>query len=144
LSDLGVDLTYLQWIINLRNEYVHSCSLYIGYTVGYDDDTEKIYLEAREPTLSFPLAPIVAVRSERIQYYSDQMIDLIGSFIDHTEWWLVWSKITKKLEGLPKNPDPEYAQIANESKDESENEHEILDTLNQKFIGDGAKLLLMH
>ena len=140
LKDLGVDITYLQWIINLRNEYVHSCSVYAGYTVGLEENTDKICLEASRPTLCFPLTPMTAIRPERIQSYADQMIDLIGSFIDNTEWQQGWATITQKLTSLPKNPEPEYTQILNEP----ENEFEILDTLNEKFIGDGARLLLRH
>jgi hypothetical protein len=138
LKDLGVDITYLQWLINLRNEYVHSCSIYAGYTLGLNEDTEMLRLEPSGPTLSFPLAPMTAIRSEKIQYYADQMIELIGSFIDCTEWQRGWSTITEKLEDIPKNPEPEYTQIVHEP----ENELEILNTLNEKLIGDGAKLIL--
>ena len=37
LAALGLDITDLQWIIDLRNIYIHSCSIYVGYSIIVDD-----------------------------------------------------------------------------------------------------------
>lgn len=138
LKDLGVDISYLQWLTNMRNEYVHSCTIYIGYSQSIDEIEEKIQLKPIEPTLSFPLTPVIVLDPQEIQYYANGILDLLGSFIDQTEWQKGWFTIAEKIKNLPKNPEPEYKQIINEP----EREFEILDALNKKYVGDGARLLL--
>lgn len=138
LKDLGVDITHLQWLINLRNEYIHSCSIYTGYSQTFDEIEDNIQLKPSEPTLFFPLSPIAFLSPQEIQYYANEIVDLIGSFIDRAEWQKGWFTIAEKVKNLPKNPEPEYTHIMNEP----EKEFEILDALNEKFVGDGAKLLL--
>lgn len=137
LKELGVDVTQLQGIIDLRNEYVHSCHIYVGYTLGLDEVECKTQLKSSAPVISFPLTPLTAFQPKEIQYYSELLIDEIGSFIDGVEWQRGWFKLTKKIEQLPQNPEPEYTQIVNDPERESE----ILDALNKRFIGEGAKLL---
>lgn len=138
LKDLGVDITQLQWLINLRNEYIHSCSINIGYRHTYDEIEENIQLKPSDPTLFFPLSPMTFLRPQEIQCYAIEIVDLISSFIDRTEWQKGWFPIAEKVKNLPKNPEPEYTHIMNEP----ESEIEILDAPNENFVGDGAKLLL--
>src|SRR5262250_2990700 len=52
LHSLGLDLTELQWIVDLRNEYIHSCRIYAGYGVGIDHGDKPI-LQASGPKVSF-------------------------------------------------------------------------------------------
>ena len=33
LHSLGLDLTELQWMVDLRNMYIHGCRMYVGYGV---------------------------------------------------------------------------------------------------------------
>lgn len=137
LKDLGVDITYLQWLIDIRNEYVHSCSIYTGYSQSIDEIEGNLQLKPVEPTLSFPLTPTTYLRPQEIQYYTNGIIDLIGTFIDQSEWHKEWLTIAEKVKTLPKNPEPEYTQITKAP----EREWEILNALNEKFVGVGAKLL---
>jgi len=137
LKELGIDVTHLQWIIDIRNEYVHSCHIYLGYTEEIDEAEYKIRLNPSGPVISFPLSPMTAFQSKEIHYYSQQLVDAIGSFIDKTEWQNEWFRLAHKAEGLPQNPEPEFTQLLNEPN----REFEILDALNMRFVGDGAKLL---
>ena len=138
LIDLGVDLTHLQWLVNLRNEYVHSCSIYTGYSESIDENEDKILIKPSELTLSFPLSPMTYIHSQEIQNYTNGIVELIGSFVDRTDWNKGWLKIAENAKNLPNNPEPECTQIMNEP----ERLFEILDALNEKFVGDGAQLLL--
>jgi hypothetical protein len=138
LKDLGVDVTHLQWLINLRNEYVHSCSIYTGYCESISETEDNFQVKPSEPTLFFPLSPLTFLRPQDIQSYANGIVELIGAFVDRTDWHKGWFKIAKNVENLPKNPEPAYTQIMNEP----EKKFEILDALNEKFVGDGAKLLL--
>jgi hypothetical protein len=137
LKKLGVNVPYLQGIIDLRNEYVHSCHIYLGYTLGFDDVECKIQLKPTTPIISFPLSPMTAFRSKEIYFFTEQIIDEISSYIDSVDWQSGWFKLTQKIECLPQNPEPDYSQILNEPERESE----ILDALNKRFIGEGARLL---
>ena len=138
LKDLGVDLTHLQWLVDLRNEYVHSCSIYTGYSERIDETEVNIQVKPSGPTISFPLSPMTYIHAQEIQNYVNGIVELIGSFIDQTDWYEGWFKIAENVKNLPSNPEPEHTQIMNEP----ERLFEILSALNDKFVGDGAKLLL--
>lgn len=138
LNNLGVDLTQLQWLVNIRNEYVHSCSIYAGYSERIDDTDGTIQVKPSEPTISFPMSPMTYIHSQEIQNYANGIIELISTFIDKTDWREGWFKIVENLKKLPPNPEPEHTQIMNEP----DNSFEILRALNDKYVGDGAKLLL--
>ena len=78
------------------------------------------------------------IHAQEIQNYANGLVELIGSFIDQTDWYEGWFKIAENVKNLPSNPEPEHTQIMNEP----ERLFEILSALNDKFVGDGAKLLL--
>jgi len=137
LKELGVDITYMQEIINLRNEYIHSNHIYVGYTEGIDEVEHKTRLNQSGPIISYPLAPITAFKAEDIYYCAEHLVEEISSFIDKTGWQKEWFRLAAKAKELPKNPEPEYTQFLNEP----EKELETLEALNIRFVGDGAKLL---
>lgn len=138
LEDLGVDITNLQWLVDLRNYYVHSCSIYTGYSERIDETEDNIQIKPSELTISFPLSPITYIHSQEIQMYANEIVELIGSYVDRTNWHERWFKIAEKVKNLPINPEPEHSQIMNEP----ERLFEILSALNDKYVGDGIKLLL--
>ncbi len=137
LKDLGADITHLQWIIDLRNEYIHGCNIYMGYTLNLDETEGEPQLKPSGPTISFPLSPMTHIQPDRLQHFADYLIGEIGTFIDGVEWQSNWLALIQEIENLPQNPEPEYTQIINES----DREFDILDTLNKRYIGDGAQLL---
>lgn len=137
LIDFGIDITCLQGIIDLRNEYVHSCNIYLGYTLRLEETESKTQLKPFGPVISAPLPPITYFRPENLQAYANNLVDSVGIYIDNLGWQNIWVELSKKLECLPKNPEPEYAQIINDS----EKEFEIINMLNKRYIGNGAKLL---
>ena len=137
LNELGVDLTSIKGIIELRNEYVHSTCLYVGYSICIDEFDSKIQLVPSGPVLTSMLPPLMAFSQNEIEFYTYQFVELIGSFIDKTDWREIWYLISQKANGLPHNPDPEYSQFL----DEPEIELEVLDALNIRYVGDGVKLL---
>ena len=103
------------------------------------DETEvNIQVKPSGPTISFPLSPMTYIHAQEIQNYANVFVELIGSFIDQTDWYEGWFKIAENVKNLPSNPEPEHTQIMNEP----ERLFEILSALNDKFVGDGAKLLL--
>lgn len=137
LMELGIDVTYIQEIIDLRNEYIHSSQIYVGYTEGIDEIDSKIQLIPSGPVISFLLSPIMAFQLNEIHYCAEQLVEEIGSFIDKTDWRKEWCLISQKAKELPQNPEPEYSQFLNEP----ERGFEVLETLNIRFVGDGAELL---
>jgi len=137
LLELGVDVTYLQGIINLRNEYVHSCNIYVGYALGFDESEFTTQLKPFGPIISTLLPPISFFQPEKFQIYSNNLVNAVGTYIDDLGWQNKWQELSKKLERLPKNPEPEYSQII----EDSEKEIETIKMLNIRYIGDGANLI---
>jgi len=135
LQSLGLDLTELQWIVELRNAYIHSCGIYAGYRVGVDDkDTPRFILQASGPEISFSSPPLVPFGPTEIQSYAGDLIDYLGRFLDGIKWQAAWSLLADKLGHLPINPEPEYAQIAGGSAEEI---NSLIVCLNERYIGEG-------
>ena len=135
LHSLGLDLTGLQWIVDLRNDYIHSCRIYAGYRVGTDHgDTPRFILRASGPEVSFSGQPLVALGPARIQTYSGQLTDQLGRFLDGIKWQGAWALLKEQLGHLPINPEPEYSQMLNGSPEEI---YSLIVSLNERHIGKG-------
>lgn len=139
LQSLGLDLTELQWIVELRNAYIHSCGIYVGYRVGVDHkdthkDTPRFILQASGPVISSSRPPLVAFGPTEIQSYAGDLIDYLGRFLDGIKWQAAWSLLEEKLGHLPINPEPEYAKIAGGSAEEIDS---LIVSLNERYIGEG-------
>lgn len=139
LKAFGVDISNLQDLINIRNAYVHSHYLYIGYGESIDEITPDINLKASGPTLRYLLPPMTNFGVQEIKYYANEIIDLVGSFIDKTDWQKACFRIIEIVDNLPKNPEPEYSLMLNNQG----REFEIINTLNKRLIGDGAQILMI-
>ncbi len=53
IKSLGLDLTSLDWLVDLRNLYVHDCSIYAGYMVRPEwGEQPGLRLRASGPEIS--------------------------------------------------------------------------------------------
>jgi hypothetical protein len=139
LHSLGLDLTELQWIVDLRNAYIHSCGIYTGYRVGVDDrDTPRLILQASGPEISFSSHPLVPVGPAEIQRYAGHLTDYLGKFLDGIKWQAAWSLLAEQLGHLPINPEPEHSQMVDGSAEEIER---LIVCLNERYIGEGLRRL---
>lgn len=137
LKELGVDVTSISGIIDLRNEYIHGTHVYVGYSERIDEFDSKIQLVPSGPVITSILSPIMAFTQNEIEFYTNQLVEVIGSFIDKTDWRREWCKLNLKVKGLPQNPEPEYSQLLREN----DRAFEIIEALNIRFVGDGLNLL---
>lgn len=138
LKGLGVDLSPLQELIDLRNKYIHSSNLYVGYSTVLDENG-RLNLRASEPVISYLLPPYTFVRPQDMKSHAGYLVDTVGSFVDKSGWPDRRRAIMLKLSRLPENPEPEYTQLVS---NHFSNDSEIIDSLNRKYVGEGAKLLL--
>jgi len=135
LDSLGLDLTGLQWIVDLRNDYIHSCRIYTGYRVGTDHgDKPRLILRASGPEVSFSGQPLMALGPAEIQTYAEQLTDQVGRFLDGIKWQEAWALLEKQLGLLPINPEPEYSQMVDGSAQEIRN---LTRSLNKRYVGEG-------
>jgi len=137
LHSLGLDLTELQWIVDLRNEYIHSCRIYAGYGVGIDHGDKPI-LQASGPKVSFSGQPLVALGPAEIQTYAGHLTDHLGRFLDGIKWQTAWALLEEQLGHLPINPEPEYSQMMDGSAEEI---YSLIVSLNERYIGEGLQRL---
>lgn len=139
LQSLGLDLTGLQWIVDLRNDYVHSCRIYAGYRVRVDDrDTPRLILQASGPEVSFSGHPLVPFGPAEVQNYGGQLTDCLGTFLDGINWQAAWSSLAEQLGDLPINPEPEHSQMVDGSLEEI---HSLIVCLNERYVGEGLRRL---
>jgi len=139
LHSLGLDLTDLQWIVDLRNEYIHTCSIYAGYRVGIGDgDTSQFILRASGPEVSFLREPLTALGPTEIQTYAEHLTERLGKFLDGIKWQVAWALLQEQQSHLPVNPEPEYSQIADASPEKI---YSLTGTLNERYVGEGLRWL---
>lgn len=139
LHALGLDLTELQWIVDLRNAYIHNCGIYAGYRVGVDDrDTPRLILRASGPEISFSSHPLVPFGPVEIQRYAGHLTDYLGKFLDGIKWQAAWSLLAEQLGHLPINPEPEHSQMVDGSAEEIDH---LIVCLNERYIGEGLRRL---
>jgi hypothetical protein len=140
LHSLGLDLTGLQWIVDLRNEYIHSCRMiYAGYRIGIDHgDNTQLILQASGPEVSFLGPPLVALDPAEIQTYAEHLTDHLGKFLDGIKWQAAWALLEEQLGHLPINPEPEYSQLVDGSAEEI---YSLTVALNERYIGEGLRRL---
>jgi hypothetical protein len=139
LQSLGLDLTDLQWIVDLRNSYIHTCRIDAGYRVGVDDgDTPQLILHAFGPEVSSSAAPLVALGPTDIQTSAEGLADHLGEFLDGIKWQAAWALLQEQLGHLPVNPEPEYSQLADGSAEEI---HSLILALNERYVGEGLRQL---
>jgi hypothetical protein len=139
LHSLGLDLTDLQWIVDLRNAYIHTCSINAGYRVGIGDgDTSQFILHACGPEVSFLRPPLVPLGPTEIQTYAEHLTDHLGKCLDGIKWQAAWALLQEQLGDLPVNPEPEYSQVADASLEKI---HSLTVTLNERYVGEGLRWL---
>lgn len=139
LQSLGLDLTELQWIVDLRNSYIHSCGIYVGYRIEPGSgDKPGFILRASGPDASVSGEPLVALGPTEIQTYSEHLTDHVGRFLDRINWQAAWTSLREQLGQLPLNPEPEYSQVGNASAKEIGS---LIAALNERYVGEGLRRL---
>lgn len=139
LHSLGLDLTELQWIVNLRNNYIHSCRIYVGYRIETPSGNKpEFILRACGPDVSVSGEPLVALGATEVQTYTERLADHLGRFLDGINWQAAWALLGEQLRHLRVNPEPEYSQIVDASAEEIES---LIASLNERYVGEGLRRL---
>lgn len=139
LCSLGLDLTELQWIVDLRNTYVHCSVIYAGYRERLDDgDPPKSVLQAYGPELMYSMHPLVPVGPAEIRRYAAWLAEGLGCYLDGTKWRDAWSLIAQRLAQLPANPEPERLHLVDGSGADISS---LIVSLNDQYVGEGLRLL---
>ncbi len=138
LENFGVDISSLKELIDLRNMYMHDSYIYAGYSLSLDEETGEEYIGGTQLSHRNVSPPITNFTPKFIDFYRNVIVEEVSKILDSVDWLSSWKRLEEKLKELPINPEPEYSQL-----DQShENLHEIIESLNRRFIGDGANKLL--
>lgn len=140
IKSLGLDLTGLDWLVELRNLYVHDCSIYAGYKVSPEwGERPRLRLRASGPEVSTSQPPLAAIDAAVIQTYADDLARRLGSLLDRHGWSAAWRALQERLSQLPEDPEPELSRVASGTPEVI---HECVTALNQRYVGDGLRKLL--
>jgi len=139
LKELGVDITRLRDLVDLRNEYIHSCSIYAGYSFGVKGKKPRLTLRANGPTIRYAGEYLLGIRADDIKRIAEDLLDLVSVFVDGSGWRSSYTSIAGKIRRLPHDPEPE---TSNTDTSDLEAVSRIIDKLNQEHIGEGLSRLL--
>lgn len=139
-KELGLDITELRELIDLRNEYIHSCSIYAGYSMGpIWGRKPRLTLRATGPTISYAGKYLLDIGADDIKRISRVLINLVAEFVDASDWRSSYRSIAQKIRKLPHDPQPELLTI---DPSDLEATFRVIDELNKKYIGAGLFHLL--
>jgi hypothetical protein len=139
LEKLGADISPLLEIIEIRNYFVHSSSIYFGYSVELDESMKYFNFSPDGPTITYSSPFSIHWSKEKIDYYSENILDVVSSFIDTTCWQKGLKAIWKKMKKLPKFMKQDIETLKAEGFDIPV---EKVPYLNDKYIGVGLEILL--
>jgi hypothetical protein len=139
LEELGIRKNDLQWMVDLRNDFIHLSNLQIGYKIGMvSDNPPKLELKARYPEITFNFLSIIKIPSEIINSSSMKLISSIADYLDRAEWQDAWIRINRSIDKLPLNPEPEYTKALASRPEEI---FLLINDLNMRYIGTGLEKL---
>ena len=141
LKEMGLDLSELQWLVELRNSYVHNCSIAAGYRWGMTKRGKaRLTLRASGPEISYFNAPLMSLDARDIARWADDLTNRVGTFVNHNGWQSSWKSIALKIAKLPVDPEPEYS-LAKRRKFDQEC-YRTIEGLNMRCVGMGLKCVL--
>lgn len=145
LSELGLNLSALKWLVDLRNQYIHECRIYAGYSFVFPDSPGKNYhleLKPHGPRITISQPPLVALGPQELKTYSSSLATHLARFLDKSGWKKAWLEVSKQINNLPINPGPEYTTFIQNEKDCSLDDClDFVTSLNTRHIGEGLTLV---
>jgi hypothetical protein len=140
LRDLGLDLTHLDWLVHLRNSYIHDCRIYAGYKVGLSHRrTLRLQLRASGPEVVTSGPPLAPIDTATLRAYADDLVNRVGGFLGRSGVDVRFRKLQRKLALLPRDPHPELSEIAQGGPDDIVR---CVGALNERSVGEGLRSLL--
>jgi hypothetical protein len=103
LSELGLNLSALRWLVDLRNEYVHECRIYAGYSFAFSDSGDQLELKPHGPEITISQPPLVALGPQELKTYSLSLTTHLARFLDKSGWRKAWLEFSKQINSLPIN-----------------------------------------
>ncbi len=141
LGELGVDITPLLDIVEFRNHFVHSSSIYFGYSVELDESLKNFDFVPNGPQITYSSSFSINWTSEKIDYYTENILEVISRFLDTTDWRKGMRKLINKIEKLPKFMNQDIESINAEGFELPVNK---VPYLNDKYIGERLSYLLSN
>jgi len=134
---LGLDLSHLKWLVELRNEYIHEASISVRYQAGqWDDCGPMIVIRACGPEIGLVGPPLLALQSSDFERWTDELAEALGAFVDQGDWQAAWRGLASKVEKLSID---RSGAGATDNIDELMN---VIDSLTEKHIGIGLRYVL--
>ncbi len=134
---LGIDLSGLSWMVDLRNNILHDASLSIRYKVGICEESDSLCIAPQGPAIDYSYSySQTGISREQLELWSIQLTSEIGAFLDAHQWFSVWRTLEEKVATLSSYP------VDSSISDKSIQEQ--AQKLNEKYIGSGMQHLLPH
>ncbi len=138
LRELGLDLTELQWMVDLRNLYIHQCSISAGYRVK--TGRGRLISGGHGPEISHSGEPLTGWDANSVGTYTQDLAKRLGEFVDGKRWQRVWTAVAKQIQRLPINPEPAYSMVISDTP--IEDLFDAITILNEQHVGRGFARLI--
>lgn len=136
LQSLGLDLSDLRWLVELRNRYVHSCSIDVRYKVSISDDEEsRLSLRATGPEVSTVGEFAAGVTERHLRAWATGLISRIARFVEEKGGDAAWVALSREVRNLPVDPEPALDRVV--AADDYGELADVVEALNNEKIGVG-------
>jgi hypothetical protein len=142
LEQLGFDFSFPNWLVELRNSYIHECSLYAGYGIVFAGEESLVQLRASGPVITGSSPPVTPLRPIHIKAYSRAYLKTLSRFLNKFGCTKKLITFHNHIQKLPINPEPEYSNFRENMKDYTVDDcSDMVFRLNHQYVGEGFKLL---
>jgi hypothetical protein len=141
LKDLGCDLRDLAWLAEMRNSYVHDCTILGGYRVAPDANACRLTLRPFPLTVQGSGPFLLALSADDIAATTEEVVERLGRLLSEKDCEEAWRKVNEQAALLPTDPQPWTDQV-NAPRASADEIHEIVRALNAEAVGEGCAKLL--
>jgi len=146
LHALGLDLSGLKWLIEIRNRYIHECTIFAGYQIGLSKTPRRgLEVKAHGPAIECSSNPVASLSENELKLWTLSLTTQLGQFLDKSKWKTSWRAISRQIENLPVNPRPEFIELRkrwDKTRDSLDDIFALLTSLNNRYVGIGLTLVM--
>ena len=83
---------------------------------------------------------MTALDAKSLGTYAQDLVKMLGDFVDGKGWQRTWMTLAKKIQALPVNPEPAYSMVISDTP--VEDLFDAMTILNEQHVGRGFARLI--
>jgi hypothetical protein len=143
LKELGCDLTELKWLSELRNSYIHDCTMFAGYRARpkFTPHGGRVRLHPSGPTIDLRGAFLNPFQPADVERMTAIIVQRLTRCLIRRGCMKALRVTSKRIAALPLDPEP-WTERVNAKARGVEGISTIIEALNAEVVGDGCQKIV--